>query len=166
MIIDRSLLTRFSTFSSFDDFFSPDDDFSADEVFSRYSENECDLLIRECRSKVVSWVMAAVRLAACSFALRFSGLTSFSETVHSPLPSTIGSSSRYKSHLPSGLSLPTWCGQSMSTSTYGARHGPSLLICLTVLFRNFFEKFKLVLPGKCEPPKFRCRRNFASHFRP
>lgn len=104
MIIDRSLRTRFKIFSSLD-FFSLD--FSDGEVFSRYSANECDLLIRVVLSKAGSVVKdGAIKLAARS--LRFSGFTNFfSKTLHSPLPSTIGRSSRYKSHLPSGLSFPT-----------------------------------------------------------
>lgn len=106
MIIDRSLRTRFKIFSSLD-FFSLDEDFSDGEVFSRYSANECDLLIRVVLSKAGSVVKdGAIKLAARS--LRFSGFTNFfSKTLHSPLPSTIGRSSRYKSHLPSGLSFPT-----------------------------------------------------------
>lgn len=130
MIIDRSLRTRLRTFSSLDDFFSKDENDDVD--FSRYPVNATDLLCRLIRAGS-SVKAGAMKLEADSFILMFSGLTKRSETVHSPppVPSTIGKSSRYKSHFPRGLSLPTWCGQSMSTSTKGALHGPSLLICLT-----------------------------------
>lgn len=107
MIIERSLRTRFSTFSSLDDFFSFDENEDVD--FSLYSiANECDLFCRFI--KAGSCVRAgAMKLDGSSLILTFSGFTKRSDTVHSPppVPSTIGNSSRYKSHFPSGLSLPT-----------------------------------------------------------
>lgn len=112
IIMDRSLRTRFKLFSSFEDFFSLDDenedeDFSEDVDFSRYSmANECDLLIRFIRAG--SCVKAgAIKLEASSLNLTLSGFTSDSEQSPPPVPSTIGNSSRYKSHFPCGLSLPT-----------------------------------------------------------
>lgn len=125
MIIERSRRTRFRMFSSPVDFFSNvDEDFSfdanVDDDLSRYSiANECDLLLDRF-SRAGSCVKAgAMALMAGSLNLRFNGFTYSLATEHSPppVPSTIGRSSRYKSHLPSGLSFPTWCGQSMSTST-------------------------------------------------